>query len=99
MIQSGFVHLGVDTEGWNLHAGSDRRDFTSADIPFSRPFGSPPTVVVALSGIDSEHSTNLRVFADAADVESNEFNIHLFTWGDTLVYSVLLSWIAYDSYR
>lgn len=96
MMQSGVVHLGVDTHGWNLHAGSDRRDFISPDIPFPRPFGAPPTVIVAVSGIDSEHSTNLRVFADVTDVENDEFNIHLFTWGDTLIYSVQLTWIAYD---
>jgi hypothetical protein len=52
--------------------------------------------MLALSGIDSEHTTNLRVTVTPYDVEADEFNIMIKTWGDTLIYSVLVTWIAHD---
>jgi hypothetical protein len=60
------------------------------------PFGTPPHVAVAISGVDAEQSANLRLFVETSDVAANEFNIVVFTWDDTLVFGVRVTWIAYD---
>ena len=96
MIQTGAVEFNVDTNGWTLGAGEGRRAFVSADIPFDPPFGTPPHVAVAVSGVDAAQSANLRLFVETSDVEAGEFNIVAYTWDDSLVFGVRVTWIAYD---
>ncbi len=97
MMQTGLARYNyVTTGGWNLSAGAGERSFQTPDIPFDPPFPSPPKIALALSSIDSEHSTNLRVSVEPYDVERDEFNIIVKTWDDTLLYQVWITWIAYD---
>jgi hypothetical protein len=96
MIQTGAAEYGPQTSGWNLNTGTGERTFLSPDIKFHTLFSTPPNIMLALSGIDSEHTTNLRVTVTPYDVEADEFNIMIKTWGDTLIYSVLVTWIAHD---
>jgi hypothetical protein len=96
MIQTGVIDFGPQTSGWNLGAGTGQRSFTSQDIGFNPPFGVAPAIALALSGIDSDHATNLRLTLNPYDVQANEFNIQINTWDDTLLYSVVVTWIAYD---
>jgi len=96
MFQTGKVFYGVDSPGWNLHTATGERRFRSPDIAFGPPFGTPPKVALALAGVDAEHATNLRLMLDAEDVEPGEFNIVVSTWEDSLVYNVLVTWIASD---
>ena len=39
---------------------------------------------------------NLRIKAYADKVDKSGFDIHLDTWGDTVMYSASANWIAYD---
>jgi hypothetical protein len=96
MIQTGAVDFNVHTSGWTLGAGAGDRSFVSPDIPFDPPFGTPPHVAVAISGVDAAQSANLRLFVETSDVEAGEFNIVVSTWDDTLVFGVRITWIAYD---
>lgn len=96
MIQTGVVEYNPQCSGWNLASGTGERTFTGPDIKFQPPFSAPPSVVLALCGIDSDHATNLRLTLRTSDVEPDEFNIMVSTWDDSLVYSVLVTWIAID---
>jgi hypothetical protein len=108
MIQSGTIHFGVDAEAspnWALHISPDgdetqplwrSTEFRTPDLPFAQAFAGTPTVVLSLAGIDSDHQFNLRLRLDAEDVQPDEFNIRISTWGDTLIYHVWVNWIAYE---
>ncbi len=95
MLQTGTVWYGVDSPGWNLHSGTGERVFRAPDVSFDPPFGTPPKVMLAVAGIDSDQTTNLRVVLEAYDVEPGEFSIRINTWDDTLVYNVWVAWIAH----
>ena len=96
MIRSGTFQFGTGLPGWTLNAGAGYRSFVSPDITFPSPFGSPPTVVLALSGLDAEHTANVRVSLDLAEVESDEFNLRVNTWDDSIIHSVVVTYIAFD---
>jgi hypothetical protein len=46
--------------------------------------------------MDMHKDRNIRIKAYADKVDNNGFDIHLDTWGDTVMYSASASWIAYD---
>lgn len=95
MIQTGVAgYSRVTSRDWNLSAGAGERTFQSPDIAFAPPFAAPPRIVLALSGLDSDQATNLRVEVYPHDVESEEFNIIIKTWADTVLYGVQVMWIA-----
>ncbi len=96
MIQTGVARFDSQMNVWNLNTGTGFRSFTSPDIAFQPPFSSPPVLVLALSGLDSEQSTNLRVALQPSDVEADEFNIIVSTWDDTILHGVAITWIAHD---
>ena len=97
MIQSGGVSLGVLTAGdWNLTSGIGDREYRSADIPFPTRFSAQPSVALSLAGLDCEHTANVRVEVYPENVQPEEFNIVVRTWHDTVIHSVVVTWIAHD---
>ena len=96
-MQSGVASYGYLTPeiDWKLNTGSGSRSFTSPDIKFPTPFSRTPTVIVALYGVDEDRSANLRLTVTTAHVEPDEFNVVFNTWGDSVIYTVWVSWIAY----
>ena len=96
MIRSGTAWYGTESEGWNLHTGLGERSFRTQDVSFDAPFSTPPKVLLALGGIDSDRTTNLRVVLEAYDIEPGEFSIRIRTWDDTVIHNVLIAWIAHD---
>ena len=82
--------------GWNLHTGTGERSFRTPDIPFDPPFATPPKVMLALKGIDGEVPTKLGIDVFPDDIEPEEFNIIVKTWGDLVLYHVTVTWIAFD---
>ena len=97
MIQTGVGDYSyVTLPHWNLNTGTGERTFQTPDIPFDPPFPAPPKVALALSGIDSDQATNLRVEVYPHDVEPGEFNIVVKTWDETVLYGVWITWIAHD---
>jgi len=96
-IQAGTVSYGYLSPGiiWNLNSGSGERIFTSPDIRFPTPFSTKPTIIVALYGVDAGNGANLRLTVTTSDVEPEEFNAEFKTWGDSVIYTVWVSWMAY----
>jgi len=96
MIQTGVARFDSQMNDWNLSTGTGVRSFSTPDIAFQPPFSAPPVIALALSGLDCEHSTNLRVALQPSDVENEEFNIIITTWDDTILHGVTVTWIAHD---
>lgn len=97
MLQMGVFEFHPQVTGWNLSSGTGPRSFRSPDIKFQPPFSGTPQILLALSGIDSEHTTNLRLTVRPDDVEPDEFNIMVSTWDDSIIYSVMVTWLAFGS--
>jgi hypothetical protein len=96
VIQSGTLHYNVETRGWDLASGSGERWLEPPDVAFDTPFSAAPKVSLALSGIDADQATNLRLNLEAYDIGPDEFSVRISTWDDTLVYAVWVAWIAHD---
>jgi hypothetical protein len=102
MIQSGTIEfpatglIGGTTGAWPLDNGQGDRTFRTQDIPFPIQFAQAPHVSLSIAGIDADGQTNLRVRLVAEDVQQDEFNIRVSTWADTLIYSLVIAWVAHD---
>ena len=94
-MRTGTFHFSEQTNPgeWRLSSGSGQRKF-HATVKFPEPFAAPPRVAVALTGVDSSHTTNLRIWIEAEDIEMHEFDVAVNTWDDTLIFGVSGVWIA-----
>jgi hypothetical protein len=94
-MQTGAFHFDEVTNAteWRLSSGTGDRKFRTT-IKFPEPFPSPPKLAVALTGVDSANSANLRLWIGAEDIEAHEFDLVVNTWADTLIYGVNGVWIA-----
>jgi hypothetical protein len=81
---------------WMLDQGSGDRSFT-ATITFPQPYCSAPTVMIALTGIDTANSANTRVIVEATAVTEVDFQVVVRTWADADVFGVWGSWMALGS--
>jgi hypothetical protein len=70
---------------------------TSRRIHFGRAFSAPPRVVVWLNSLDMNSTKNWRVAASATQITPSGFSLSITTWGDSLLYSAGVSWIAYPA--
>jgi hypothetical protein len=94
-MQTGMFNFSqaTDSAEWRLNSGSGERNFHKT-IKFPQPFNAPPQVAVALSGVDSSSTTNLRIEIWTEDIEPHEFDVVVHTWSDTILYGVSGVWIA-----
>ena len=67
MIESGESVANAGSSDWTLHQGTGLRSYQSPDIKFNLPFPGVPSVMVALTSLDADHSANLRLNVEAAD--------------------------------
>ncbi len=80
----------MDVRPWN-----DPRPRNSKRIEFPPgTFERPPTVLVALNMLDMAGNADLRIRADAEDVDAKGFTCRLDTWEDSTLYAASASWIA-----
>ena len=63
-------------------------------IDFQEPFAAPPLVTLGVSGIDSAHDKNLRLWLTARNLSTNGFTIECNTWADTNIARAAVSWQA-----
>ncbi|GAB1522904.1 h-type lectin domain-containing protein [Rhizoctonia solani] len=67
-------------------------------VAFSKKFGRPPLVYCALSRIDETNKGNLRLKTYIKDVSPQGMKCHIDSWHDTVMYSAVCQWIAYQKY-
>lgn len=96
VVQTGTFHYGYlqDSEEWNLHQKAGKFD---AEIKFPTPFTTAPTVMIALTGLDSSNGFNTRVVVTSGDVTTLDFEVVVKTWSDSILYGVWGTWIALGS--
>ncbi|KAI5865444.1 hypothetical protein GGS23DRAFT_618491 [Durotheca rogersii] len=63
-------------------------------VLFPRPFNKPPIVYVGLSGWDI--NDNWRIHCWVANVKTDSFDMHIDTWGSSVLYWASATWIAID---
>ncbi|KAF8457857.1 hypothetical protein BDZ91DRAFT_743841 [Kalaharituber pfeilii] len=64
-------------------------------VRFQKPYHATPTVAAWICGMDMGKDANLRLRIAATDVTAQGFNISIYSWSDTIVDSVIVSWVAY----
>jgi hypothetical protein len=66
-------------------------------VEFGEPFKRPPQVMVALKRVDlGDYKSNIhRIGVRAESVGVKGFELNFETWFESLVYEVVVSWIAY----
>jgi hypothetical protein len=77
---------------WNK-TGADRHFI--APVQFDKPFKSIPTVLVSLSGLDTDCSKNARLYIDSKDIVASGFSAVISTYSDSKVFGAQISWIAF----
>ena len=63
-------------------------------IHFETPFDRPPHVMLSIEMIDADNSTNLRLQLRAEDITRNKFRAVAYTWSDTRIGRLSVSWFA-----
>ncbi|KAG6917579.1 hypothetical protein DXG01_001927 [Tephrocybe rancida] len=63
-------------------------------VEFDRPFSTPSKVVALPNSLDLDKNKGWRFKTSATDIDVNGFTLHIETWGDTILYSAQVGWIA-----
>lgn len=92
-IQTG-VYNTQETRPWN-----DPQLTQSKRINFAKPFSAPPKVVTWLQALNMNKDKHWRIRVYATDIDSNGFTVHADTWGDSILYSAGVTWLAYPADR
>jgi hypothetical protein len=104
VIQTGVKSFGLkqpDSPDWalqNMPPGGPTI-WTSPPIPFARPFGTKPTVSVAIAGIESGANLDTDRFGfsvEPTDVDASGFKITIRRMQGVL-YGVTVTWLAYGA--
>jgi len=91
-IQSGEIDEGLyNTNLWK--SSGDRS--VLRHIYFNEKYETTPQVLVSLSGLDICNEKNARVKVYAENIDINGFDIKIFTWGDSSLWRIKVSWISF----
>ena len=94
-IMSGKYNANTNSSGYTLDKGSGDRTYT-VEVSYPTGFDKKPTVVANVSTIDAEKTTNVRYSVEVTAVSRDGFIIKITTWGDSKIYGIGGSWIAYS---
>lgn len=94
-FESGRSYVGyLVSSGWGLTSGTGWREWREP-ITFAKSFIAPPEVTVGLSMVDIGNGANSRVTVEAENVTGQGFDLVVKAWGDTVLYSVNVDWLAF----
>jgi hypothetical protein len=94
LFQMGSLRAGHRGPNWTLLEGHGVRAFEQV-IRFTRPYRHTPNVEVAFNFIDMQHDgANPRLGVEAINVNTEGFQLRIFTWWDTHVHEVGATWMA-----
>jgi hypothetical protein len=95
-IQTGTFKASESTPGYTLAAGSGDRT-TGIDVKFDKPFASTPQIILGVTAMDGAKEANIRYEVKADAVTRDGFTIQLKTWGDTKIFMLSGSWLAFEA--
>jgi len=94
MVQSGTWTVNPSIAGYNMDKNTGERTMT-VDVEFPKPFDTKPTVVLAVTQIDTDKDSNSRYNVEAISVSRDGFTLKVRTWADSKVYSLSGYWMAH----
>ena len=77
-----------------MYSSTGDRSFKK-HISFDEKYEKKPHVMVSIRGIDSYKDVNLRLYANAENIDTSGFDLIIGTWADSLVFKVYISWISF----
>lgn len=93
-IQSDSIGYDAGKDHPLAKGSGDRED--EFPIKFKKPFLECPTVIVGISYIDANTSSqNLKFVSRANEVSQEGFKLVVKTFDSTIIYGYKISWIAY----
>jgi hypothetical protein len=95
-IQTGTFKASEATPNYTLAAGSGDR-MTAIDVKFDKPFASTPQVVLGMTAMDGAKEANIRYEVKADAITRDGFTVQLKTWGDTKIFMLSGSWLAFEA--
>ncbi|KAI8963668.1 hypothetical protein F5Y11DRAFT_140968 [Daldinia sp. FL1419] len=90
----------LDSGTWNttkVRPWDKPRERTEGQIKFSKEFSSAPTVLVSMKLASVKGQSDFRVKVYATDINCHGFTVHADSWGDTILYSCGVTWLAIGS--
>jgi hypothetical protein len=94
IVQSGTWTVNPSVAGYNMDKNTGERTMT-VDVEFPKPFDTKPTVVLAVTQIDTDKDSNSRYNVEAISVSRDGFTLKVRTWADSKVYSLSGYWMAH----
>jgi hypothetical protein len=91
-IESG--EISEDVHNTKLYNSTGDRYYTK-HIYFNKKYETIPNVHVSITGFDIINSKNARLKVLVENIDENGFDIKIFTWADTIIYWVKVSWISF----
>lgn len=92
-VESGSVSF-HNSQHPTMMTGTGERRFTDF-VKFDKHFDVEPEVMVALQGVDIIHDHNARAYLEVRDITHDGFELTLHTWGDTKIWKLKASWLAF----
>ena len=90
-VQSGTVEMGGSDP---IPGDNSSRGHVNGRVDFPEPFVQVPEVIAAISSVDHDHDTNLRLDLQVKEIDTTGFNYNFVTWADTRIYFANFRWMA-----
>nr|CAG26658.1 CHA-II protein [Cepaea hortensis] len=97
--QTGEIDYGSDSSWPKVPSDDPNKDRTRElvkNVTFPSPYCRPPKVILSVTTLDSDHTKNLRYQARLKSVSPSGFSASSYTWHDTTIYRMKLSWLAVE---
>jgi hypothetical protein len=95
MVQSGKFAVNYETPGYTLDKNEGTRSF-SLEVNFLKPFDRKPDVVLSVTHLDTDKTTNVRYKIETSSISRDGFTINIMTWGDCRIFGLSGNWLAHS---
>jgi len=82
------------SKGYTLDKNSGERSYL-IEIAFSKPYEAKPIVLLTVTMVDSDKGSNTRYSVEPVSISRDGFTVKITTWGDSKLFGVAGTWIAY----
>jgi len=93
-VQSGTYFYSKDVKGYTLHENQGKRS-VDYEINFTKPFDKKPKVILTVTLLDAERSTQARFNVVAKGISRDGFVLQAEVWGDTQLNAIGGYWMAH----
>ncbi|BFZ17728.1 hypothetical protein BsWGS_20767 [Bradybaena similaris] len=83
---------------WNPKDPKEAGKRSSRNVQFPTEFSETPLLVLSVTYLDCDHRYNLRFQAQVENVTRSGFSAMCYTWADTRIWEMKISWLAIPTY-